>query len=506
MQQIKTSFIAGLSVLCLLCLTCSAGSETAASESDASQILQDLRAAIARNPADLDAQSHLIRALLHENQLRDALDAAGKADQQIPNNAAIKALVGDVLYRLANFDKAYSFYLAGIGCDAGCSRCFLGAGKVQQTAFRRKSARNAFRKAYELNPEDPDIIIAYATTQANDEDKALLLEKFLRTAVDDPTKHLNSSRSSLDLHRKTAAKTTELLSPLQPYSVKLNIMRHRSQTSDGMYIYASLNHTKPIKLQLDTGASGLLIKTRAANAAGLTPLSVSQALGIGDDGARATQISLADHFKVGDLEIANLPVEFGEQAVPGDADGLIGTDVFSRFLIHLNIREQVMGLTPLPPYPDGDNDWQSHDRVVPDNSPSSVLARRIGHQLLVPTLVNDQSISYFLVDTGSSMNLIDEAYARRFTSVGITEMVKLEGISGGVKKLYSATHIRLQFGHFVQEDNGMLALKLDDLNGVNGVQVNGIIGWPTLSNLILSLNYRDGIVDFIHPSEAKKHK
>ena len=165
-----------------------------------------------------------------------------------------------------------------------------------------------------------------------------------------------------------------------------------------------------------------------------------------------------------------------------------------------------MELTPLAPYPDGSDDWQEHDRVLPDNAPGVVLARRVGHQLLVPTLVNEKSVSYFLVDTGSSMNLISEEYARRFTSVGITEMEKLKGLSGEVKRLYSATHIRLQFGHFVQEDNGMLALSLNDLNCRNAVQVNGILGWPTLSRLILILNYRDGIVDFVYPSEAGKHK
>ena len=85
-------------------------------------------------------------------------------------------------------------------------------------------------------------------------------------------------------------------------------------------------------------------------------------------------------------------------------------------------------------------------------------------------------------------------------------MARMKGVSGEVGKLYSATLIQLQFGHFVQEVHGMLALKLNDLNRANGVQVNGLLGWPTLSQLVITLNYRDGIVDFAHPSEARKRK
>jgi predicted aspartyl protease len=281
-------------------------------------------------------------------------------------------------------------------------------------------------------------------------------------------------------------------------------MRQRSAVSDGMYVFGSFNQGKPLELQLDTGASGILISSRAAQAAGIVAVSTSTIFGIGDAGGQKSQTGSAAQFSVGDVTWANAPVEFGDRKLPNSSDGLIGTDVFSAFLIRMSIPAESMDLSPLPPYEDGINDPRQHDRVVPEGLPSALLARRVGHQLLVPVLVNGKSVSYFLVDTGASMNLISAEYARLFTSVGITEMARLKGLSGEIGKLYSALSIRMQFGYFVQEDHGMLALKLNDLDQASGVQVNGILGWPTLSQLVITLNYRDGIVEFVHPSEVKK--
>ena len=319
------------------------------SQSRPDDSIQQLRAAVDKNPGDAGAQASLIRALLRGNSFREALDAGAKADRLIANDSTIKALVGEALYHQAEFDKAYAFFLAGIGNDPKCARCFLGAGRIHRTAFRRKSARAAFRKAYELDPLDPDIKVAYATTKAYDEAKAGLLEEYL---LSEP----NAVSSGLDPHKKAPRKSTELVSRDQSYRIRVNIMRHRADVSNGMYVTASFNGARPVKLQLDTGASGFLLNPRAANAAGLKPLSTFQAFGLGDDGGRTAHVGIADRFKIGDLEFANVPVDFSERKLLEDCDGLIGVDVFSRFLIRLNIPGETMELTPLAPYPDGSDD------------------------------------------------------------------------------------------------------------------------------------------------------
>jgi len=186
--------------------------------------------------------------------------------------------------------------------------------------------------------------------------------------------------------------------------------------------------------------------------------------------------------------------------------GLIGTDVFSRFLIKLDIGEGIMDLAPLQLYPDGNNDWEAHDRQLPEAAPASVQACRAGHLLLVRTLVNENRMVWFGLDTGSSANMISEDLARKTTRVGSDDRIRLVGISGKVKNVLVAKSVRLQFGHFTQDNDGMVAYDMKSMNRSQGVEVSGLLGWPIIHQLIVTLNYRDGLIDFVHPLEQGKKR
>jgi hypothetical protein len=244
----------------------------------------------------------------------------------------------------------------------------------------------------------------------------------------------------------------------------------------------------------------------AAGRAGIASVSTAHMLGIGDEGDQSGKAGIADQMRIGDLEFANFPVEIGPRKLMEDAQGLIGTDVFSRFPIKLNIPESVMDLTPLPPYPDGNEDWEAHGRQVSEATPASVVARRTGHLLLVRTLVNENRLVWFGVDTGSSANLINEELARKTSHVGSDDRIRLKGVSGEVKNVLAASSVRLQFRHFTQDNDGMAAYNMKLMNRSQGVEVSGLPGWPILRQLIVTLNYRDGLIDFVHPLEQTKKR
>ena len=61
---------------------------------------------------------------------------------------------------------------------------------------------------------------------------------------------------------------------------------------------------------------------------GLTKLSEISVSGIGDKGANAGWIGLADSIKIGELEFQNCPVTVMDKRSVADQDGLIGADVF----------------------------------------------------------------------------------------------------------------------------------------------------------------------------------
>ena len=47
---------------------------------------------------------------------------------------------------------------------------------------------------------------------------------------------------------------------------------------------------------------------------------------------------------------------------------------------------------------------------------------------------------------------------------------------------------------------------MEPMNRAWGVEVSGLLGWPILRQLIVTLNYRDGVIDFVHPQEQSKNK
>ena len=469
---------------------------------------EQYRALVVADSQDANAQIGLVRSLLRAEHLHEAFLAGSAAQKAIPTNANIRVAFGDVVYRSGNFDDAYRLYLTGITLDDHCARAFLGAAMVHRSSFRRKSARSCFIKAYELDPNDPDIIRGYAATLPSDEEHALLLERFLGLARNEDIRRLNAVRDSLEFfHKSDRSKSTRLVSEYRAYRLRMRTLMHDPKRgSNGIGIAVSFNDGKTVTLQVDTGASGVFLNPGPAGRAGIAALSSAHLLGIGDRGDQTAKIGFADKMRIGDLEFVNYPVEIGDRKLMEDVQGLIGTDVFSRFLVNMNIPEAVMDLTPLPPYPDGNEDWEAHDRTVSAATPASVLAQRSGHLLLVRTLVNENRVVWFGVDTGSSLNLIHEDLARKVSHLVSAERMRLKGLSGEVKDLSVATKVRLQFGHFIQDNDGMAAFDMEPMSRASGVEVSGLLGWPILRQLIVTLNYRDGVIDFVHPQEQSKNK
>jgi tetratricopeptide (TPR) repeat protein len=459
------------------------------------QAAENYQVLVTANPQDGDSQVGLVHSLLRAEKLHEAFQAGKAAQNALPGRVEIRVAFGDVVYRMGSFDDAYKLYLSGITLDDHCARCFLGAALVHRASFRRKSARACFVKAYELDPNDPDIIRGYSATLPGDEDRALLLEKFLQLARNEDLRHLNAIRDGLEFFKKKdKSKSTELVSEYRPYRIKLQTLMHDPQRgSNGMGLAVSFNGRKPLLLEVDTGASGVILNPAAAGRAGVASLSTAHMLGIGDGGDQSTKVGIAEQMRIGDVEFANFPVEIGERKFMEDVQGLIGTDVFSRFLIKLNIPESVMELTPFPPFPDGNEDWDAHDRQVSEATPASVLARRTSHLLLVRTLVNENRLVWFGVDTGSSANLINEELARKTTRVGADDRIRLKGVSGDVKNVLVARSVKLQFGHFTQDNDGMVAYDMKSMNRSQGVEVSGLLGWPILRQLIVTLNYRERV-------------
>jgi hypothetical protein len=121
---------------------------------------------------------------------------------------------------------------------------------------------------------------------------------------------------------------------------------------------------------------------------------------------------------------------------------------------------------------------------------------RVGHNLIVPTSLNNKTMRLFIVDTGAFRTSISPAAAREVTKVHADENSRVHGISGNVQDVYRGDQIKVRFAHLQQETDGMLSFDTSGISKGVGTEISGFLGFDLLHLLVLKIDYRDGLVDF----------
>jgi len=330
------------------------------------------------------------------------------------------------------------------------------------------------------------------------------------------------------------AHSCKLTSNVESTETQLEYMLRDATHMNGFGLITKINDRNQ-RLLLDTGASGILINRRAAEKAGLPKLSSLQYHGIGDKGARDAYFAVADRIRIGDLEFHDCVVTVSEKSMGLDEDGLIGADVFSSFIVDIDFPGDMLRLSPLPKRPEeaqqkvtlaSESDDFEDEAEAPETSKEAkadstppTLAKprnlpkdryvapemtswnriyRIGHDLLIPTKVNDARTMLFIMDTGAFSNTMSIRAARELTKVRSDDSIKVKGLSGEVNKMYSADAATLQFGNIRQSNQDMATFDLSGISKSLGIEVAGFLGFGTFCQLELKIDYRDGLVQFIY--------
>lgn len=106
------------------------------------------------------------------------------------------------------------------------------------------------------------------------------------------------------------------------------------------------------------------------------------------------------------------------------------------------------------------------DRYVAPEMQSFTKVYRFGHDLLVTTYVGDEDAPprLFLLDTGGFDNQITLATAREITHVHDSPLMKVQGISGDVNKVYRAERAIIRFGHIRHYDKDLVTFDLTHIS------------------------------------------
>jgi len=218
-----------------------------------------------------------------------------------------------------------------------------------------------------------------------------------------------------------------------------------------------------------------MVGRKVAEKAGLTRISAVHYGGIGDKGLQHGYTAVADHIRIGELEFQDCVVAVSDKSSITDEDGLIGADVFGSYLVDIDLPGMRLKLSPLPKRPEetvapkslnsegeeqanveqkeeSATDQTSKDRTAKDHEsspPVSDASRylpkdryiapemanwtkvfRFGHNMLVPTRVNDSKTLLFGLDTGAFNNILSLRAGRQLGKVSSESRIHVHGLNG----------------------------------------------------------------------------
>lgn len=499
------------------------------------EAIQQYQQALKTNPRLVPAQAGLIGAYLGDDQVDAAFDFARTSLAVQPDSALLLAAIGNVQYRRGEFSDAQTSFLRAQKIDPNLVQTYLGLGRIYRAASLYRRAYEETRRAHEIAPQDAEVQRAWLALLPRGE-RLKALEAYLAAPHADDAEENAKLHSWLEYLKATAGEPVhgcKLANNIEKTEVPMQIFLRDTRRVAGYGLIVKINNRSQ-RLLLDTGASGLVISRGAAEKAGLRRISAVQLGGIGDRGRRDAFLAVADEVRIGDLNFKDCVITVSEKSMGLDEDGLIGADVFSSYVVDIDIPGDRLRLTPLPRRPEDtvvqatlaseahfnrDAEEQSNpvrnsptaeaiphgpsgplpkDRYIAPEMADWAKVFRFGHDLLIPTRVNDSKTLLFVLDTGASTNTMSTKAAREITKVRSDDATKVKGLSGAVNNVYSADNATLQFGNIRQPNQDMVAFDLSPISKNLGVEVSGFLGFATFRQLEMKIDYRDGLVGFVY--------
>jgi hypothetical protein len=314
--------------------------------------------------------------------------------------------------------------------------------------------------------------------------------------LDPASKEARRLRIHIDSDRAMGDRRVNVLaSPYQPYAIKFEPLSTRGEERAGLRVRLNDKHT--MTMLLDTGASGVSLSRGAAKRAGLEQLAAEadEMGGIGDQKKATMRHAVAGKISIGDLEFSNVSIRSMQRSDLGGSDGIIGADMFEQFLVTLDFPKRRLLLQPfasMTKAPDRDDDYDAAEQIEPGYH----RFFRAGRLMLIPASISDRPIRMFLIDTGAGMNTVDPEAVRGVTALLRDDASVVRGVQGKVREVYRAKNISLRFANIQQSNENAYSFDLSHTSDDLGVELAGIIGIPVLSQLRLTIDYRNGAVRF----------
>jgi predicted aspartyl protease len=488
------------------------------------------QAQLEQKPNDPTLTAGLAEVFLRQQKVTEADDLVQKALKENPQSAILMTALGEVQYRAGMPWLALTTVDASIKLDPCNPQTRLLSAKLLRLNSHYAGAAEEIRTAHALDPTNPRIRSRWLETLPLQE-RISELEAYLASANGEDPETIRGLLFYLDYLKQRAIephKPCRLVSNSETVTIPFASLMRDATHIRAFGLDVKLND-HVARLQIDTGASGLLISRSIADHAGLKQFSRNEVSGIGSEGKKGTYTAFADDIKIGSLEFKDCAVQVVDKGNVVDTDGLIGMDVFSRFLVTLDYPMRKLLLAPLPPRPTEEEGLkptlETHDNTNGDEAPENTatapsaakpaahgpydryiapemkdwtLVYRIGHNLLLPASLNNSPPKMFIVDTGAFSTTVTPEVAREVTKVHSEDRIVVHGVNGKVDKVYTADSITFRFANVAQTVNGVVAFETPSLSKNLNMEVAGFIGFTALGQMTVSIDYRDGLMNFAY--------
>jgi tetratricopeptide (TPR) repeat protein len=476
------------------------------------------------------AQVGLVRSMLKQQKVDESLDSVNKSLILTPDSAALLAVKGDVQFRRGEMAAAETSYLRAKAVDPNEVRTYLGLARLYSSYSLYRKAYDLLETAHTLAPTDLEVQRTWLRMLPRKE-RLAALETYLSEPHPDDPEETQKMQEYLDFLKATVDKPVHacrLVSKVEQTQTKLlgpTLMK-------GIGVSVDLNDSHA-RLLFDTGAGGITVSRTLAEKAGLTRISAAHYSGFGDEGLQNGYTAVADFIRIGELKFRDCVVSVTEKRPLLHEDGLIGADVFSGYVVDIDLPSMRLKLFPLPKRPEdtfaptslnSEAEEQANVELKEDSvsEPDSKLPKpstselkparslpkdryiapemadwtkvfRFQDMMLVPTFVNDSPSMLFGFDTGLFTSVLSLREARQLGKVNSQHLFHMYGINGKVSKVYSAK-ATLRFANLQQPSRKMDTLDLSLFSRSLGTEISGFLGSDM--PLEIKLDYRDGLVDF----------
>ena len=265
---------------------------------------------------------------------------------------------------------------------------------------------------------------------------------------------------------------------MEPLTVGSHMVRR------GYGLRVRLNDRATVTLMLDTGSSGVTITRKLAEKIGSRKLSEQALEGVGKSGPAVGYKAWVDKIVIADLEFHDCFVHATPREI-AEVDGTIGTDVFSQYLITLDLPAHKLRLEPA-----------RRDDGMPAQAEAFTQAFTFGHFLLVPTEVGKKATGLFVIDSGANANTISPELARLMPEMRAFNS-PMSGASGVVNSAFIADDATLRFAGMNRRGERISTVDLHSVSKNLGVEISGQIGFSALENMKVTIDYRNGLVRFV---------